>query len=150
MIDLKTLDIHKLPCVNIENKNLLPEISSVYFVIDSNNMIQYIGRAQNIKQRWLSHHRYNQLSKIGGLRIVYLQIEDIDLLRDIETILIGYYKPPLNNTNVDRDGKKTVTVILNENIYKDLKDIATVEARSLTSLVTYVLIKYIEDYRNKR
>lgn len=46
--------------------------------------------------------------------------------------------------------KKRVTVILNENIYKDLKDIASVEARSITSLVTYVLIKYIEDYRNKK
>ena len=46
--------------------------------------------------------------------------------------------------------KKRVTVILNENVYKDLKDIACAESRSITSLVTYVLIKYVEDYRNRR
>jgi hypothetical protein len=45
--------------------------------------------------------------------------------------------------------KKRVTVILNCDIYNDLKSIATVESRSITSLVTHILVKYILDYRNK-
>lgn len=45
--------------------------------------------------------------------------------------------------------KKRVTVIISNDIYKDLKSIATVEARSITSLVTYIILKYIDEYRNK-
>lgn len=45
--------------------------------------------------------------------------------------------------------KKRVTVIISNDIYKDLKSIANVEARSITSLVTYIILKYIDEYRNK-
>ena len=45
--------------------------------------------------------------------------------------------------------KKRITVVLNQDLYKELSDIAESEARSLTSLVTYVLLQFINDRKNK-
>jgi hypothetical protein len=129
MIDLNTLDVHSLPCEDIENKGLLPEIPTIYFAIDSNNLIQYIGRAKNTKQRWLCHHRYNQLSKIGGVRIAYLRIDCIELLPEIESVLIEHFNPPLNNTDVDRGDKKPVSILLPVELYQQLVNDATKEKK---------------------
>jgi hypothetical protein len=46
------------------------------------------------------------------------------------------------------DKKKRVTIILNLEIYNDLVKIAESESRSLTSLVTHAVLKYIKDFKN--
>lgn len=149
MIDLNTLDVHTLPCEDIENKSLLPEIPTIYFAIDSNNVIQYIGRAQNIRQRWLGHHRYNQLSKIGGVRIAYLHIDCVDLLPSIESVLIEHFNPPLNNTDVDRGNKKPITICMKPELYYELKKIADKEHRSVSCLIVWIVKNMIAKYENK-
>lgn len=45
--------------------------------------------------------------------------------------------------------KKRVTVVLNIETYEQLAEIADNEARSLTSLVTYALLKFIDERKNK-
>ncbi|MFM5958455.1 MAG: ribbon-helix-helix domain-containing protein [Dolichospermum sp.] len=45
--------------------------------------------------------------------------------------------------------KKRVTIVLNKDMYEELADIAESEARSLTSLVTYVLLQFINERKNK-
>ena len=45
--------------------------------------------------------------------------------------------------------KKRVTVVLNQDIYDELSEIAESETRSLTSLVTHVLLTFIKERKNK-
>ena len=72
MIDPKELDISTLPWLPLEAKSAFPRQPAIYFAMDSNDVIQYIGRSINPKQRWVNHHKYNDLQKIGEIKIVYL------------------------------------------------------------------------------
>lgn len=100
MLDPSEIDFKKLPSVSIEDRRQLPESSCIYFAIDSQDKIQYIGRTSNAKQRWQNHHRCEQLVQIGGVRIVYLVISEPSLLPAIELALIKYFSPFLNDLTV--------------------------------------------------
>ena len=94
-------NVQELPSVSLEDRSQLPEASSIYFAIDSNNVIQYIGRTTNLNKRWAStrHHRYQELNNKSGVRIAYLKTDD-DLLDEIEEALIKHFEPPLNNSKI--------------------------------------------------
>lgn len=98
-----------LPSLPIEWKSALPKCSGIYFAIDSEGRIQYIGRSKNINQRWAGHHRNEQLLKIGGVRIAWLEISDHSLLPDIESALIEWFVPPLNRVVVSREEECVLT-----------------------------------------
>lgn len=99
MISPESVNPLALPSVPLEQRSLLPTTSCIYFAIDSQEDIQYIGRSVNAQQRWMQHHRYAQLNLIGGVRIAYLQV-DADLLTEVELALIEWFKPPLNRSRV--------------------------------------------------
>ncbi len=75
-----------------------PRNPAIYFAIDSQGTIQYVGRSLDPKNRWASHHKYEQLEAIGGIKIVYLFVDSIELLPQIESALILWFDPPLNAT----------------------------------------------------
>ena len=94
----KILDI--LPSVPFDERNKLPNESGIYFVIDSQEIVQYIGRSQNIHKRWEKHHRNSQLADMCGVNIAYLKISEVAFLPSIEKALIREFNPLLNNTKV--------------------------------------------------
>lgn len=96
MIDPQSLDISLLPWLPLDAKAAFPRQPAIYFAIDSLGNVQYVGRAINPKTRWGSHHRYDELQAIGGIRIAYLFVDAPDLLPGIEAALIGWFNPPLN------------------------------------------------------
>ena len=100
MLDPSEIDFKKLPSVSIENRRQLPESSCIYFAIDSQDKIQYIGMTVNVKKRWRHHHRFEELEQIGGIRIVYLEVSEPALLPAIELALIKYFSPFLNDLTV--------------------------------------------------
>ena len=104
MINPETLDLSSLPSIPLESKSELPNKSAIYFAIDSQEAIQYIGRTTDLNQRWECHHRFKQLSVIGGVRIAYLFL-DSDLLPEIEDALIAWFEPNLNKSPIP-DSKK--------------------------------------------
>jgi hypothetical protein len=95
MIDLGALNPQTLPSVPLKNRSKLPAEPCIYFAIDSQDVIQYIGRTTNAKARWNSHHRRNDLELIGGIRIAYLMLDEF-LLSEVERALINWFDPPLN------------------------------------------------------
>lgn len=107
MIEPASLDISSLPWLPLSEQNAFPQRPTIYFAIDSTGLIQYIGRSVNPRQRWKSHHQFNNLSKIGQIRIAYLFVDSPDLLPDIERALIQWFKPPLNKAmcRVSESGK---------------------------------------------
>lgn len=100
MIDPKSLKISNLPSVTLKDKKLLPESSGIYFAIDSQGTIQYIGRSIDINQRWKAHHRSQQLKDIGNIKIAYLLVSEESLLDVIESALIEWFQPKLNFTAI--------------------------------------------------
>lgn len=105
MINPSSLDLFSLPYISIKEKSMFPDIPGIYFAIDSENNIQYIGRSINIRKRWLNHHRYRQLSSMEGVKIAYLHIDSVELLHEIEKALIAYFKPSLNCQTIPRISK---------------------------------------------
>ena len=99
MIDPATINPIALPSVPLEDRLQLPTKPCIYFAIDSQDVVQYIGRSINPRHRWKNHHRHNDLESIGGVRIAYLTV-DANLLNDVESSLIKWFKPPMNRQSV--------------------------------------------------
>lgn len=100
-VDPAEIDFHVLPSLPVEERISLPSCSAIYFAVSSEEKILYIGRAGDLLTRWLLHHRYNQLCRIGGVPVCWLEVSDSTLLPAIERALISYFKPVLNGTPVE-------------------------------------------------
>lgn len=142
MINPKSISPYTLPSCLLEARENFPEISCIYFAIDSSGQIQYVGRAVNLRNRWRKahHHRTNELEKIGNIKIAWLEIEDSSLLFSIEAICIKQFKPLLNKTPCKQaDNRNRITVNINEDIATLVKGLALKENRSFTRQ-THVLL----------
>jgi GIY-YIG catalytic domain len=102
MIDPQTIEIKSLPSISLSQRSQLPATQGIYFVLDASETVQYIGRSINIQQRWLRHHRYQQLTEIGFVKIAWLTVSNKNLLAQIEMALIDWFKPPLNKSRCQK------------------------------------------------
>jgi predicted GIY-YIG superfamily endonuclease len=98
VINLKSLNISDLPWLPLEEKSAFPNQPAIYFCIDNNDGVQYIGRSVNLKQRWSQHHRYERLKRTGSIKIAYLIVHDVNCLIELEKEAIKIFNPILNNT----------------------------------------------------
>ena len=141
MINPSQINLSELPSVPLEDKSSLPESSGIYFAIDSLGTVQYIGRTNNLNQRWTQHHRHYQLSEIGLVQIAYLTA-DIDLLPSIEAALIQWFQPRLNGSPSAFNPR--VVVYLSESLKSDLEALAAKENRSVSNLLETVAKDLVE------
>ena len=92
------VDPSTLPSVLLDEYKLLPDSPGIYIAIDGSGTIQYVGRSTNLRFRWgISHHRYDDLKVMQGVKIAYLLVER-DLLDETELLLINQLSPALNGT----------------------------------------------------
>ncbi len=63
MINLQTINLLLLPSVDLNERSQLPSQPCIYFAIDSQGIIQYIGRSVNPRLRWNA----NKFWQITGL-----------------------------------------------------------------------------------
>lgn len=103
-----------LSCIKLQEKHLLPSYSGIYYVIDNQQSIWYIGRSINLQNRWNSvrgHHRYSQLLSISRQEdinlFIYYKQESQNRLKRLEKIQIEQYQPILNYTRVLKKGFNT-------------------------------------------
>ena len=61
-----TVDPFTLPSLPLANRSELPNCPAIYFVLNGDAVL-YIGRANNLYQRWAAHHRWNQLKIVTTL-----------------------------------------------------------------------------------
>jgi DNA-binding XRE family transcriptional regulator len=95
---LENLRIEELPYVMFDDRKELPSRPSIYLVTDSDQKVLYIGRSVDPAQRWASHHKYEALKNLEGVKIAYLEVDE-SLLYSIEKALIAWFKPPLNEAD---------------------------------------------------
>ncbi|BAY35665.1 XRE family transcriptional regulator (plasmid) [Nostoc carneum NIES-2107] len=144
-INPATIDLLALPSVSLQERSQLPSTPCIYFAIDSQGVIQYIGRTVNLQGRWLKHHRYKQLAQSKDVRIAYLSIEP-DLLPEVELALIEWFNPQLNQTEVIAD-KKRMSLYLDEALKSDLERLAKIRKRSLSNLIEVICEEELERAR---
>lgn len=94
MIDVSAIKLSELPFVDLSDRSLLPATPCIYFALHG-EVVQYVGKSVNPRQRWASHHRFDQLSETGGVKIAYLSCP-IEVLSEVEQALIEWFDPPLN------------------------------------------------------
>ena len=123
---LANSEILNLSKVSLETKELLPEYSGIYYVVDENNLVWYIGKAKNIRKRWKgkAHHRIYQLQQLNHQQF-YIYYEQVDLLQldKREKQQIEKYNPHLNNSPVKTKKVRPTETQLRETIAK-IRDFA--------------------------
>jgi len=138
MIDPQPLDLSSLPSVPLGSKSELPNEAAIYFAIDSQRTIQYIGRTANLNQRWQGHHRTKALKAMGQVRIAYLAL-DADLLPSVENALIKYFDPALNRSAQEKTGIVQLVVEIDKELMENIKALAKAEDRTLKATVIRLL-----------
>jgi len=96
MISPECIDFSALPSLPIEQRKNLPNTSGVYFVIDSSGNVLYIGRSSNFQQRWIKHHKSDELQKLTNISLTWIEVSETSSLPEIEAALIEWFNPPLN------------------------------------------------------
>ncbi|MEA5496352.1 GIY-YIG nuclease family protein [Limnoraphis robusta Tam1] len=110
------LDPLTLPSVLLSERQHLPSCAAIYFAIDANDRILYVGKAKNLAARWKNHHRIHKLKEIdqeSSVRLAWQAWNEEDL-DEAERSSIKRFQPLLNNTEVE-----TPAVIPSEVILRD-------------------------------
>ena len=100
-----SFQLDKLPFVEFLKKDQLPETAGIYFAVDNDYKVWYIGKAQNLRARWLGHHRYDQLKKINkknNIKLLWYCCDKHEInLTQLENYFIDKYHPALNQTKLE-------------------------------------------------
>jgi hypothetical protein len=129
--------IHQYPHLDFKSRELLPENSGIYYILDDDNTVWYIGKSKNLKARWSgsTHHRFSQLQKQVKKRlIIYYELVAEPILDQTERHRIEQYSPQLNGTKVKSKKSKPMEVLLRE---------------TLTELAQYIYVIGVEPPRKE-
>jgi hypothetical protein len=139
-----------LPSLLLTDRSQLPVCPAVYFALDGDHVL-YIGRSGNLQQRWMTHHRYNQLKGFNNVRIAWLECSDTNLLPEIEAALIEYFQPSLNGELIPLGTRKppTIGVYIEPELKEAAENLAKKQRRSLSALVCILLEEAIKKELDK-
>ena len=96
------IDPLQLPSIPLSELNKLPDCTAIYFAMDSQNRVLYVGQDSNLVARCKNHHRkyqLEQLDKISPVRVAWQTWNEEDL-SEAEKYLIKNFQPLLNWTEV--------------------------------------------------
>jgi DNA-binding Xre family transcriptional regulator len=88
------IDFSSLPSCPAVSRNLLPNISAIYFLLDRDECI-YIGKSINLRNRWAAHETLENVESLDRLRIAWKPVAESDLDTE-ECALINELRPILN------------------------------------------------------
>src|SRR4051812_21336035 len=88
----------ELPSLLLAQKKELPQVPAVYLAIGEHNEVLYIGRSVSLSSRWITHHRFPKLQKLGNVRLAWIEFETGEFLEEVERVLIDHFAPRLNGS----------------------------------------------------
>ena len=104
MVDVQTIPVLTLPSVPFAERRRLPGCPAIYFVLNGQDTVLYIGRSVNLAARWAKHHRAAMLTQHQATRIAWLVMDDAALITSVEEACIAYFEP-VCNTAADARGR---------------------------------------------
>ena len=134
----------KLPSLPLADRRSLPNCPAIYFVLEGTRVL-YIGRAENLQQRWAAHHRYNLLKTITNVHIAWLECTEPRLLPKIESALIEEFRPSLNGVAVAGD-YISLRIFMPELLRNEFKAVCARQGRNMSEVVTDFVKKYVAEY----
>ena len=73
--------LSSIPSLHITKRVKLPKLPGIYFVYTLDHKLLYIGKADNLRTRWNSHHKYQYFIETSmDCRIGYFTFDSIDNL----------------------------------------------------------------------
>ncbi len=142
------IEIDGLPFVLLSELRRLPEYPCVYFVLDSNGTVLYIGQSENPKQRWVNHHKIDKISDNGGEKICWVAVKNKAKLLPLEKRLIEQFRPTLNWKKSETP-KITVPLKVLPEDHKTIKTMASKAGMSIQTFIK-VLIHVYDKHENKK
>ena len=141
-------DLNELPSVDLLEKDRLPATAGIYFAVDCHNRLLYVGKAQNLNNRWANHHRYHQLEQLNKKNSIKLKWygckNDEETLTKLEKYFIDTYYPELNQTKVEIKKVTPAEISLRKTLAKISKYVIVYgyEENSQVFGLPTVLLKY--------
>jgi hypothetical protein len=75
--------LSSIPSLHITERAKLPTRPGIYFVYTPDHKLLYIGKADNLRTRWNSHHKYQEFIETSmECRIGYFTFDSIDSLSE--------------------------------------------------------------------
>jgi hypothetical protein len=99
MVDPRVVNIKELPWMPLTSKASFACKPCVYFVLNKENQVVYVGKAQNSKARWQNHEKTKSLAPAENFRIAFF-FADKELIHFYEAFFIKKFSPVLNKTIV--------------------------------------------------
>lgn len=104
--------------ISYSSPKAFPSIAGIYLVVamfKGHPLYLYVGRSQNLRQRWTNHHRYKEIMFLKNTLDVeleflvlhetkYIDLNKVDLIR-IEAEAIYNFQPRLNGNKVMDNSK---------------------------------------------
>lgn len=143
--DPQKLSLPDLPSLALRERARLPNIPAIYFVLDSQQRVLYIGRSKALCVRWLCHGKLDVLSAHEDVHIAWLAGDAIEALPAIERLCIEYFQPPYNVNNLTR--YKLFSCRLPADLCAALEAHAAAEHRSINAQIVYILSKWLAEER---
>lgn len=133
----------KLPAIPLSGRKNLPEVSAIYLVWSAEGKLLYIGRTVNLKNRWLNHHRLQDLALIGIDNVFIAWFEtDKERLPEIEQTLIDNLEPTLNGSRgliTKSTTSLKLPISLPHDLYQKLQSLASANGISMAAQVRYLI-----------
>jgi hypothetical protein len=139
------IDPLELPSLSLLERYSLPSCCAIYFVLLGEQVL-YVGRSINLAQRWLSHHRWNQLTQTyPTARIAWVECSDSELLPKLEAALIERFSPKLNGEPLE--GLVAIRIFMPSELRDDFKTVCTIEKTTMNKAVVEFAKSYVEQKR---
>ena len=75
--------LSSIPSLHITERVKLPKLPGIYFVYTLDHQLLYIGKADNLRTRWNSHHKYQYFIETSmECRIGYFTFDSVDNLNE--------------------------------------------------------------------
>lgn len=145
----KSIEPSALPWLPLGMRWAFPDCAGIYFAMNRDGEVLYIGRSINICQRWRQHHRYSQLEKIGGVRVAWLEIKNQSdtLLIGLEAELIEYFDPPLNWSEImpSAGELKRVSITIPDSVARRFRMFCLRQRRSVSAQITLLMEQAMQE-----
>ena len=122
MKDLTLKEITELPHIAYINKQELPKVKAIYFILDSESTLVYIGQTKNLRDRFNLHHRVKDFIDMPICSIHFLELKETDNAKHLEKRCIAFYEPYLNNKGL-KGKRASKKYPINLNVEKELYDL---------------------------
>lgn len=130
-----SLQLAALPNLSIQHLDRLPDCPAIYFAIDDQDRVLYVGQAKNLANRWRGkgHHRTEQLKRIHRrhpVTLAWLDCADCcdapperlrQRLKELEDQYIEEFQPLLNGTEVPAAKVIPAETVLQQSLEKIAK-----------------------------